>query len=389
MGDIRVRDVVVIGAGLAVAARLFERFETRRKSPVASSSNAGLGLLALDATNDHWMTRPMFFHIDPAERDSLLAHTYRNNRDSELIELQSCVGKELRKYQRKKRERTGRQPGTEPTVDECDRNDYFVPSTPLFASHCGCLMDRYHLRGDMVRHERIVVLAVSGNPPQIPNMPTEGTHVVTHVMQIKEMPSPRVRAKMDAKLTTDIVIIGSGLTSAQLADLAIRRGVDEVKPFDVGLKWKILDRHISSGRLCLLQNTTIQEKKWNASPTLPQIEHVYFATGIQSNFERLLFLKSVCSDYPMESCGGLLCITENMAWRDDVPLFVAGRLAALQLGPGAPNSIGARSGAEKIASSIQDIMGARESGIDTDSGSRQFNYLTGRGSRYDALGEVV
>lgn len=70
-------------------------------------------------------------------------------------------------------------------------------------------------------------------------------------------------------------------------------------------------------------------------------------------------------------------------------MFLAGRLAALQLGPGAPNLIGARIGAERIAWSIQDVLGAGDYGNDIDSGKCEFDYLTGRGSRYDALSEDV
>lgn len=149
---IQIRDVIVIGAGpsgLAVAARLSEhmpdanftddehrrfhwikQYRASRENPrnrlngtgirTASAAPAivpGLNMLALDAFGTSWMQRwqgmfetfdishlrsPMFFHIDPAERDSLLSYAYMNGRDDELRELHNCVGKELSKYQRKK-----------------------------------------------------------------------------------------------------------------------------------------------------------------------------------------------------------------------------------------------------------------------------------------------
>lgn len=43
-------------------------------------------------------------------------------------------------------------------------------------------------------------------------------------------------------------------------------------------------------------------------------------------------------------------------WNDDVPLFVTGRLAGLRLGPGAPNLVGARIGAERIAWNVEDVL---------------------------------
>ncbi|KAK5625379.1 hypothetical protein RRF57_001095 [Xylaria bambusicola] len=470
--------------------------DTRRKESVAPTIARDLDILALDAYGTSWMERwqgmfktfdishlrsPMFFHVDPSERDGLLSYAYANGRSDELRELHGCVGKELSKHQRKKREKMGREQQNNPTIDERERKDYYVPSTPLFFSHCDCLVDRYKLddtilsqeqvediRYDYVReysdeeklfcvktnkgchYGKIVVLAIGGNAPQIPcPLSTEETEGATHAMHIKTFPPPYMQSKMASKARTNLLIVGGGLTSAQIADLAIRRGINKVflimrgplkiKHFDLGLEWvgkfrniehaifwnsnspeerckkvmearnggsitpyykKILEKHISSGRLDMLLHTTIDEKKWNPMlktwtvslkgerEDLPPINHIYFATGVGTNFECLPCLQSMCRDYPIENCSGFPCITEKMSWRHDVPLFVAGRFAALQLGPGAHNLIGARIGADRIAWSIQEMLGKEENSDQSNWGQDRFNYLTGRGSRYNALADV-
>jgi hypothetical protein len=73
--------------------------------------------LVLDSSGNQWMARwnrafktlkidylrsPMFFHVDPADRDGLLAYTRETGREKELYELSGCVGQELSKHKRKK-----------------------------------------------------------------------------------------------------------------------------------------------------------------------------------------------------------------------------------------------------------------------------------------------
>jgi hypothetical protein len=84
-------------------------------SPVVKKQR--FATLVLDSTGHRWMERwnrsfrmleieqlrsPMFFHVDPGDRDGLLAYTCETGRESELWEISGCVGHELSKHKRKK-----------------------------------------------------------------------------------------------------------------------------------------------------------------------------------------------------------------------------------------------------------------------------------------------
>ncbi|KAG9887287.1 hypothetical protein KCU90_g19325, partial [Aureobasidium melanogenum] len=79
--------------------------------------------------------------------------------------------------------------------------------------------------------------------------------------------------------------------------------------------------------------------------------------------------------------------TDDLMWKENVPLFVTGRLAALRLGPGAGNLAGARSGAERIAWAIEDILpkghGRKED--DEEEDEMTYNFMTGTGSQFCSL----
>jgi hypothetical protein len=225
----------------------------------------------------------MFFHPDPAERDSLLAFAHENERTGELEEIAGCVGKELSKHKRKVRRRGmcgkccgGRssQAMAPATVDERDRKDYFTPSSRLFGDFVDSVVGKYGLgeqeeEGGIVRNERAeditfgvvpefsaaggseklftvrsvggnmhyakaVVLAVGpGNAPRIP-APFEGIGMghegACHALTLRgEGRLPKVlRAKVAAGKETNVVVIGGGLTSAQIGDLVLKQGVTKV-----------------------------------------------------------------------------------------------------------------------------------------------------------------
>lgn len=112
-------------------------------------------------------------------------------------------------------------------------------------------------------------------------------------------------------------------------------------------------------------------------------------------------MQKMMADYPLEVRDGLPTLTDDLAWRDDVPLFCAGKFAGLRLGPGAANLEGARAGAERIVLAVEKLLGDGEvGGVDgkgrRDSGfeehddergsaSSESRYRSGLGSRYEAL----
>jgi hypothetical protein len=143
-----VLDVIIVGAGpcgLATAARLREHtpaalftdeehrryhwigkygnkipLKHARSGKTSNARNTAHGqyrMLVLDDTDDKWLGRwktlfstydishlrsPMLWHVDPLDRDALLAHAFFHDRQSEMIEIRNCVGREISKHGKKK-----------------------------------------------------------------------------------------------------------------------------------------------------------------------------------------------------------------------------------------------------------------------------------------------
>lgn len=82
-------------------------------------SSSSPSMLVLDSTGDRWIQKwersfrtlqiphlrsPMFFHVDPRDRDGLLAFSHETGREKELWEIGGCVGQEQSKHRKKKRQ---------------------------------------------------------------------------------------------------------------------------------------------------------------------------------------------------------------------------------------------------------------------------------------------
>lgn len=249
--------------------------------PAEEKRGTGPKTLVLDSTSSTWMSKwhrafekleiahlrsPMFFHVDPGDRDGMLAYTQETGRERELGELHGCVGKEISKHKQKKRRGQTRNRGAigdrEVEIDERDRKDYFTPSSRLFADYCDSIVRRYGLDlpglvqkkevvdleygelgsaegekvftvrasdGD-VFYARAVVLAVGPGISKIYPFPLsdEERAAACHSSEIGCFPSPRVQRLIQQRRETNVVVIGGGLTSAQLVDLAVKRGVSRV-----------------------------------------------------------------------------------------------------------------------------------------------------------------
>ncbi|KAK4236541.1 FAD binding domain-protein [Achaetomium macrosporum] len=476
-----------------------------RISCVTHSSVRGYDIVVVDANHDDWMGRwnqlfqtfdvkhlrsLMFWHLDPNNRDGLLSKAYGERREGELLEIKGCVGKEISKHMKKRRRNyTGGKGDSRVPINERDRNDYFTPSQALFSEHCKDVVAHYspHRAGLVrkeraldisyasvpggIRYSRIVVLAVGpGNQPRIPRIPgviscsdapaLQTSPHACHTMQIRHFPDPVVKQRIASNRHTNILVIGGGLTSAQVSDLAIRKGAGavwhmmrgplRVKPFDVDLVWmgkfrnveqsrfwqadsdeerlrllkeargggsvtpifhRVLKQHVASDKLRLFENTILQETRfqkegdeenpsglWHVKTSpdvegLPPMDYIYFATGIETDFTTLPYLQSMLESHPIDSHGGFPCLNDDLMWKDDVPLFVAGRLAALKLGPSAPNLGGVRLAAERITWGIEEVM-CKASGFDQDrqswAGAREslMDYATGTGNMFNSLLEA-
>lgn len=126
-----------------------------------------------------------------------------------------------------------------------------------------------------------------------------------------------------------------------------------------------------------------------AVPDFPNnVDYIYYATGARPDVEQLPMLSPLREKHPIQAIGGMPCLTDDLAWAQDVPLFVAGRLAGLRIGPDCGNLEGARVGAERISWAVSEILERQQEGsLDEEDALHNLHQRIGSINMYDSLEE--
>ncbi|KIS69283.1 uncharacterized protein UMAG_02626 [Mycosarcoma maydis] len=89
-------------------------------------------------------------------------------------------------------------------------------------------------------------------------------------------------------------------------------------------------------------------------------DYLFLATGAKIDFGGLPFLQHIQKTHPVRLVGGMPVLTADLEYRRDVPLFVTGTYAGLQIGPAAGNLGGMRDSADRIANRLLELLSLPE-----------------------------
>ncbi|KAF8055740.1 purine nucleoside phosphorylase [Scenedesmus sp. PABB004] len=216
-----------------------------------------------------------------------------------------------------------------------------------------------------------------------------------------------------------VVIVGGGLTSAHLAAIAaapgggppsatlLMRGAWRVKQFDVDLPWmgrvraqklagfaqvKSFDARAAvmraalqggstppeaaaelcalqaAGRLAVREHAGVAGAEWDWSAgrwdvlledgDVLHAERLWLATGSAVDARAEPLLAGLLARLPVPVVAGLPAVQPSLEWRAGAGLYVLGAYAALQLGPGALNLAGAKTGSVRLARALRSALPA-------------------------------
>ena len=256
------------------------------RDDIGTSNNQRFNIKVVDSSGCDWLNSwtmnfaalgishlrsPMFFHPCPRDRDGLLAFARETGRGNDCVEIANCVGKSMSKHRRKRKTAKGYSVGSSSKaileIDERDRKDYFTPSAEIFHDFCQDVVQRYSLKdlveqtevssidfgyldefgehGDpgtkvfkvttvkgAINFAKVVVLAIgAGGKPTMPwQLSAAEREGACHNSQLPKqmLLTKSLKQKILARVPTAVVVIGGGLTSAQIANQCIENGVGRV-----------------------------------------------------------------------------------------------------------------------------------------------------------------
>jgi hypothetical protein len=298
---------------------------------------------------------------------------------------------------------------------------YNVPSTSLFADFCSRLVERLGLddaliplRAMRVRSEnggaaveledrswlraRRVVLATN---PSVPRLPRWSRSLLAVAPAGRVVHSDEVQLDGRSFEGERILVVGGGLTAAQLAlgaaargalPILVSRGPLRERDFDVQPGWftyrlerfheesrwerraaELRDERRGSvpradlaelraaaarGRLVLTSGDTLHQVTWSGASGEAvvgderlEIDRLWLATGHTFHVGAEPLLEELCRTHPVRVVAGLPVIAGDCRW-PGTPVHLMGGLAGLQVGPLARNIGGARMAAERIAAGV-------------------------------------
>ncbi|WFD35721.1 hypothetical protein MCUN1_002582 [Malassezia cuniculi] len=237
---------------------------------------------------------------------SLIYDNKRSEPLPELLEIPGVVGKEVSKHKQKMKRRLA----LGPAINERDRRDYATPGAKLFQDFCNDIVARYGLvpetkdgkllsaaeylearrkrptsaldtalvsgnvahldygtvdvshcgrtdtqrafsvrlgDGTLIGAKAVISAVGTGGRPNVPDWLATHHEGWVHSTQLATPGFVFPPKDLTESDTSTLVVIGGGLSSAQICDIAIRRGVKRVvlllrghfksKPFDLGLEW--------------------------------------------------------------------------------------------------------------------------------------------------------
>lgn len=416
---------------------------------------------------------PIFFHPDPFDPNALRSFAETENRLCELHDITHIVD-ECKKCNKKGKKGNG-------NLKENDRNQFYTPSQSLFSDFCNSLVDRYFLSDLVIQgwvqdilpvekdskstifkirykksivsygenaccsktvekvilkevYAKTVVCALgNANIPQFPafvmNLPdkTYPSSRLVHSTELASRIKVPIPRDLIVKTNLKLLVIGGGLTSAQLVHLGMEKGFKDIilatrskiktKPFDVPIEWvgrnstrmhydfwqqdpvnrqKLLRQAKAGGSItphyttllrdlekakilqiregCTVSSATWSSNRWNVSfskdPNIVEyFDMIWLGTGCVMDITRELCMASVLEHSPTRIIAGLPLLDDDLKW-PDLNLYIMSGYSGLSIGPSASNLFGGRVGAQKISRKIWQLWQAELGTTDDENGGK-------------------